>query len=121
MNYLLNGDLSPVVNGSAINGRGVKRLKRSRQELIALAADVASGVRPVDLSLTQTCAVFDVSPAAVSAELKRRAANGNGNGSPDIERRFVEAWEMLSDAQRRRAFREIGTAEVWDILSSVVT
>jgi hypothetical protein len=120
MNSLLNGDFSPLVNGSAINGRGVKHLKLSREELIALAADVASGVRPIDLSLAQTCAVFDVPPAAVGAELKARAAtNGNGH-APDIEKRFVETWDLLSDAQRRKMFQKIGPAEVWDILSSVV-
>jgi hypothetical protein len=119
MNDLLSGNF-PTVNGSAINGRGVKHLKLSRQELIALAADVASGVRPLDLSLDQTCMVFGLPVAPVRAELKVRAANGNGNGAKDIEKRFVETWELLSHAQRKRVIQIVGVAEVWDVLANVV-
>ena len=107
MNDLLNGDFSAPVNGSAINGRGVKHLKLSREELIALAADVASGVRPIDLSLRQAADMFGVSPAAVSAELKARAATDGNGYALNIEKRFVETWHLLSDAQRRKVFREI--------------
>jgi len=119
MNTLLNGNFSAVNNASAINGRGIKHLKLSRRERIGLAADVASGVRPLDLSLAQTCTLFDVPPAVVSAELKARA-DGNGNGATNIEKRFVETWELLSPAQRKRVIRTVGVAEVWDVLANVV-
>jgi hypothetical protein len=119
MNSLLLGDFSAPVN-SSINGRGIPHLKLTRQERIALAADVASGVQHVDLSLAQTCAILGVSPAAVRAELKARVATGGNGHAVDIEKKFVETWDLLSDAQRRKMFQKIGPAEVWDILSSVV-
>ena len=70
-------------NGS-VKGRGLKHLKATQQELVGLAADVATGAKHLDLSRGQLCAVFGVSPPALRAELKARAAaNGDGNGGAE--------------------------------------
>jgi hypothetical protein len=113
--------LRPVTgNGSTpVNGRGLKHRKLTDQQRVALAADIATGSRPYVPSLAETCSALNVPVAAVRAELKARAAT-NGNGCRDVEKQFLEAWDLLSDAQRRQAFRDIGTAEIWDVLSRVV-
>src|SRR5262249_37678566 len=80
MQQLLSG-ISSSVN-SSVNGCGVKHLKLSSQERIALAADIATGVRPFEPSLTQTCVVLDIPVAAVRGEIKRRSA---ANGSDPAE------------------------------------
>jgi len=111
MQQLLNGVSSGVNN--SVNGRGVKHLKRTRQELISLAADVATGRRPLEPSLTQTCALLDV-PVAAVAEIKAR--NGSGSEVDD----FVKAWFGFSPAQRGLALQTIGIADVWDVLANIV-
>src|SRR5262245_13788056 len=64
-------------NGSKpVNGRGLKHRKATQRELIGLAADVVTGVKPLDLSKGQICSVFGVTPAALRAELGDRAVNG---------------------------------------------
>jgi hypothetical protein len=68
-------------DGSAppLKGAGLNHRKISPQARVDLAADVATGVRRLDLSHGQLCAVFGVTPPALRAELKARAA-ANGNG-----------------------------------------
>ena len=86
-----------------INGRGLKHLKASLQVRVALAADVATGERHVDLSYGQICSVFDVPPPALRAELKARAtANGNGNGGADTL--TAMATELVDHLGLDRAF-----------------
>jgi hypothetical protein len=116
MQQLLSG-ISSSVNDS-VNGRGVKHLKLTPQERIALAADVATGKRPFDPSLAQTCLLLDVPVTAVRAEIKARAANGNGPS--EGVNRFVEAWAGLSQIDREQALQTIGIAEVWDVLANIV-
>ena len=115
MQQLLNG-ISPSVNNS-VNGRGVKHLKLTSQERISLAADIATGARLFEPSLTQTCSCLDVPIAAVRAEIKARA-NCNGH-SREVDR-FVEAWVGFSPAERGLALQTIGVAEVWDTLAAIV-
>jgi hypothetical protein len=64
-----------------VNGRGIKHRKLTHQELVSLAADIATGSRPYVPSLAHTCSALGVPIAAVRAEIKRRVAvNGNSNG-----------------------------------------
>jgi len=121
MQQLLNGVSSGVNN--SVNGRGVKHLKRTRQELISLAADVATGRRLYEPSLVQTCSFLDVSVAAVRAECKARAT-ANGNGSSDkvkhFVQTFVEGWIDLSEAERVQAFQAIDGPDIWKTLANFV-
>jgi hypothetical protein len=72
-------------NGSVlVNGRGIRQRKLSREQAVALAADLATGEKPFRPSLTQACsAVNNVPVTAVRAEIKRRAAATNGNGGAE--------------------------------------
>ena len=86
MNDLLNA--TSHVNGDRpVNGRGLGHLKLTENELVRLAADIATGQRPFQPSLTQTSTLTGVPVAAIRAEIKARQA----------------------------AFRRIGPAEVWDV------
>jgi hypothetical protein len=117
---LIRGEISTQVKGNgSINGRGLRHLKLSSQERVALAADVATGAKHVDLSHGQLCSVFEVTPPALRAELKARAAaNGTGNG--EQVKQFVEMWIGFSYVERVQALQDIGVAEVWDVLANVV-
>jgi hypothetical protein len=112
-------EVAPV-NG-AINGRGVKHLKLSRR--ISQAADVATHVKRLDPSLGQICSAYDISPAALRAELKARAA-ANGNGSSDkvkhFVQTFVDGWIDLSEAERMQAFQAIDGPDIWKTLANFV-
>jgi len=70
-----------AVNGGAINGRGLRHRKLPHKQLVAFAADAVSGETQVELSQTQWCSVFGVSPAAMRAELKARAATRSEQAS----------------------------------------
>jgi hypothetical protein len=104
--FHLHKENAPAVNGGAINGRGVKHLKLTRGGRISQAADVATGVKQIDLSLGQICSVFDVAPAALRAELRARGVGGN-DFSQEF-RRWVEAWNGLSPAERKQAVQNLG-------------
>ena len=78
MQFHVNNE-NASVNGGAINGRGVKHLKLTRQERISQAADVATGEKQIDLSLGQICLIFNVTPAALRAELRHVAFAGTAS------------------------------------------
>jgi hypothetical protein len=70
-------------NGSdAVSGRGLAHRKWTLAERVAFAADLATGVKHLDLSRGQLCSILHVPPAALRAELRARrsAAAANGNG-----------------------------------------
>jgi hypothetical protein len=63
-------------NGAdALSGRGLAHRKWTAEERIAYAADVAMGVTRLDLSFSQLCTVFHITPSALRAAIKAR--NGN--------------------------------------------
>ena len=101
---------TPVVNG-VVNGRGVKHL--TRQGRIARAADVATRVKRLELSQSQICDVFGISPVALRAELKARAAtktNGNGRYSAKAQhvvQNFVAGLNGLPRAELGQVFQSI--------------
>jgi hypothetical protein len=112
----------PDVNGGSpvVNGRGLSHLKLSNDELVRLAADLATGQRPFQPSLKQTNLLTGVPVAAIRAELKARAARKNGQPPKDLTVAIVTAWDAASEHERELAVRTIGIAEVWDVISSVV-
>jgi hypothetical protein len=116
MNALLNA--TSHVNGvRPVNGRGLAHLKLTDDDLVRLAADMATGTRPFQPSVAQTALLTGVPVAAIRQEIKARAAqHENGQGI----RAFVESWEHLSEEARQEAFRLIGPGEIWDTLSSVI-
>jgi hypothetical protein len=97
-------------NGSdAVSGRGLAHRKWTLAERIAFAADVATGVKHLDLSRGQLCSIVHVTPAALRAELKARA---NGSGHEDA---------MTADAKGhiREAVNEVGLSTTIDLLSEL--
>ena len=118
MNALLNSTCH--VNGDRpVNGRGLGHLKLTENELVRLAADMATGQRPFQPSLAQTSTLTGVPAAAIRAEIKARAAQAKNQEADNIQW-LVESWECLSKEARQEAFRRIGPAEVWDVLSSII-
>jgi hypothetical protein len=118
MNALLN--TTSHVNGDRpVNGRGLGHLKLTENELVGLAADLATGQRPFQPSLAQTSTLTGVPAAAIRAEIKARAVQAKNQEADEI-RWVVDSWERLSPKARQEAVRLIGPAEVWDVLSSVV-
>jgi hypothetical protein len=119
MNALLNAPNN--VNGDqfTINGRGLAHLKLTEDELVRLAADMATGRRPFQPSLAQTYILTGVPAAAIRAEIKARAARENGRPK-DFAAAIVTAWDEASEHERELAVRTIGIAAVWDVISSVV-
>jgi hypothetical protein len=118
MNDLLNA-VSHVNGDRPVNGRGLGHLKLTENELVRLAADMATGQRPFQPSLAQTSTLTGVPAAAIRAEIKARAAQAKNQEADEIQR-VVESWERLSKKAREEALRLIGPAEVWDVLSSIV-
>jgi len=104
MQFHVNNE-NASVNGGAINGRGVKHLKLTRQERISQAADVATGEKQIDLSLGQICLIFNVTPAALRAELRARGVCGNS--FTQKFKRWVEAWNGLSLVERKQAVLDL--------------
>ena len=97
-------------NGSdAVSGRGLAHRKWTLTERIAYAADVATGMKHLDLSQGQLCSIFHVTPGALRAEIKAR----NGNGRE----------EVLADAKTylREIVDEVGHNTTMDLLSEIDT
>ena len=98
-------------NGSdAVSGRGLAHRKWTLAERIAYAADVATGMKHLDLSQGQLCSIFHITPGALRAEIKARA---NGNGRE----------EMLADARTnlREIVDEVGLDAAMNLLSEMET
>src|SRR5262249_46653656 len=73
----------PVPAVPIVAGRGLRHRKLSRQALIALAADIATGRCSFAPSIGQVSLIFGLPTAVVRKEIKARAAtNGNGAAKP---------------------------------------
>jgi hypothetical protein len=108
--------LGPIGNGDGggngldlVHGRGLAHRKWTVAERIAHAADVATGVKQLDLSQGQLCSVFHITTAALRAELKARA---NGNGHEDA---------ALAAARQRllEVVAELGISPTIDLLCDI--
>jgi hypothetical protein len=114
---------SPNVNSEenlpAINGRGLAHRKLSRAERADLAADLVSGRRQFTPSLGQVSALLRVAPGIVREKLRFRARQ-NGHTEAAAAEAIVQSWNSGSDSDREVAFRRIGVAEVWDVLSRII-
>ena len=118
MNALLNA--TSHVNGDRpVNGRGLPHLKLTDDELVRLAADMATGTRPFQPSVAQTTLLTGVSATKIRAEIKARAAQAENQEADEIQW-VVESWERLSEEARQEVVRVIGPARVWDTLASVI-
>jgi hypothetical protein len=113
----LHSENRPTVND--VRGRGLKHRKLTREQRVRLVADFVTGEKRLELSLAQFCSLLDVTPVAVRAELKARAA-ANGNGLSQGVERLVETWAGLSHTEREQALQAIGVADVWDVLAKIV-
>ena len=119
MNALLNAT-SPVNGGlPVVNGRGLPHLRLTEDELVRLAADLATGRRPLQPSVAQTTLLTGVSATKIRAEIKARAAQAKVQEADEIEW-TVESWSRLSEQARQEVFRVIGPARVWDTLAGVI-
>jgi hypothetical protein len=95
---------------SVLNGRGIRQRKLSREQAVALAADLATGEKPFKPSLAQACSTVGVPIAAVRAEIKARAAK-NGNGGAETSATMAAelvnqlglegAFDLLIEAAKR--------------------
>jgi hypothetical protein len=97
-------------NGSdALSGAGLAHRKWTLAERIAYAADVATGVKHLDLSQGQLCLIFHITPGALRAEIKAR----NGNRRE----------EVLADARTnlREIVDEVGLDAAMNLLSEMET
>jgi hypothetical protein len=86
-----------------IKGRGIRHRKATRAERVALAADVATGVKRVDLSNGQLCDLFNVSAVELRDELQRRAAATNGNGGAQRSVLDIPVPDMTTPTLREMA------------------
>jgi hypothetical protein len=125
-------------NSSApVSGRGLAHRKMTHDEQLKLAADLATGERQFEPSLSQVADLVGVSTAKLRAELKARAATLRAKQQEEeAAARFrrlqaeadlngqagavVDAWRSASPAARETAVRSIGTAEVWDYLARII-
>ena len=97
-------------NGSdAVSGRGLAHRKWTLAERIAYAADVATGVKHLDLSQGQLCQVFHITPVALRAELKAR--NGKGTAA-------VPEWMKV---RLRTIVDDLGLTTTVELLSEIET
>ena len=97
-------------NGSdAVSGRGLAHRKWTLAERIAYAADVATGVKHLDLSQGQLCQVFHITPVALRAELKAR----NGKGTAAVPEWMKVRLRMIVD--------ELGLTTTVELLSEIET
>jgi hypothetical protein len=112
---------SPNVNptNGTISGRGLAN-RKSYDQRVSMAADYKSGQLTVDPSCKQVCLLFGISPADLRKELKRRAGANRNASLSDEAAYFVAVWDSLSSADREAALREMGAADVWDVLSKVI-
>ena len=97
-------------NGSdAVSGRGLAHRKWTLAERVAFAADLATGVKHLDLSQGQLCQVFHITPVALRAELKAR--NGKGTAA-------VPEWMKI---RLRTIVDELGLTTTVELLSEIET
>jgi hypothetical protein len=113
------------VNGngnSTINGRGIKHRDLTHSQLVGLAADAVAGIYPVQPSLGQVPAIFGVTPAEVSAELKRRDAVRKDAEAENALFVFADVWSEQSLTWRVNALRWFSTrADLGDVRLALIT
>jgi hypothetical protein len=93
MNALLNA-ASDVNGNHTINGRGLPHLKLTDDELVGLAADMATGQRPFHPSVAQTTLLTGVSATKIRAEINVRCQRdelGRRHGGRDHHLEPAEA------------------------------
>jgi len=103
MSHLNNGN-GGAVNGSVISGRGLRH--RPSEQLISLAADVASGEKQFDPSLGQICNAFGIRPAELRAELKERAEQASADRIEHVLDTFaaaMAAFRSCTEGERKLA------------------
>ena len=95
-----------AVNGSVINGRGLRHRRLPREQLIGLAAEVASGEKQFEPSLGQLCDAFDIRPAELRAELKERAEQSSADRIERVLNAFaaaMAAFRSCTEGERKLA------------------
>jgi hypothetical protein len=121
-------------NGSAINGRGLRRRKLTIDERVDLAADLVSGQRQLVPSFKHAAALLRTTPTQVRERLKARAqreaerlrAERRWQVQNEAEAVNAEAdsivreWRLSSPEAREAAFRIISASEIWDVLARIV-
>jgi hypothetical protein len=95
----------------SISGRGLAHRKMTVAERVALATDVATKQKQVELSRGQICSVFHVTHAAIRAEIKARNGNGNGHAGAAV---------TAAKAHVRAAVNEVGSEATLDLLAAIV-
>jgi len=121
-------------NGSAINGRGLRRRKLTLDQRIDLAADFVSGQRQLVPSFKHAAALLRTTPTQVRERLKWRAqreARRRGaerrlqvqegaevvNAEAEI---LADAWRSASAEAHEAAVQMIGPGAVWDAIARVI-
>jgi hypothetical protein len=130
MNVLIQKS-APVKQSGRVCGRGLARRKLSLEQRKGLAADLLTGAREFQPSLTQTASLLGVTPAQVREELHAReellvrerqevlAAAAN-----EREQRInalIAAWNGAAESERTAAVRVIGVARVWDVIAAAIS
>jgi len=121
-------------NGSAINGRGLRRRKLTLDQRIDLAADFVSGQRQLVPSFKHAAALLRTTPTQVRERLKWRAQRETRRRG--AERRLqvqegaevvnaeaeilADAWRSASAEAHEAAVQMIGPGAVWDAIARVI-
>ena len=121
-------------NGSAINGRGLRRRKLTLDQRIDLAADFVSGQRQLVPSFKHAAALLRTTPTQVRERLKWRAQRETRRRG--AERRLqvqegaemvnaeaeilADAWRSTSAEAHEAAVQMIGPGAVWDAIARVI-
>jgi hypothetical protein len=131
MQHIVKESLTRNGNGAgAINARGIPHRGWTHDQRVAGAADAALGETHVVPSIGQAAATFGVSMYSVRQELKARAvfkkaAERAEREAAEIEEAYavnqlIDAWLGASSKVREVAVREIGIADVWDVIARIV-
>jgi len=121
-------------NGSAINGRGLRRRKLTLDQRIDLAADFVSGQRQLVPSFKHAAALLRTTPTQVRERLKWRVQREARR--QETERRLrtqeeaeavnaeaeilADAWRSTSAEAHEAAVQMIGPGAVWDAIARVI-
>jgi hypothetical protein len=111
MNALLQR-ASEVNRNGVINGRSLPYCHLSEHERVQGAADAVTGTRRFIPSIRQAAEDFGTTPAKVSTELDRRAAQQR----TEQVRRIAETIRCLPDKFRDAVIERAGVGIVWDSL-----
>jgi hypothetical protein len=132
MQNLIRESLNRNGNGAAaiVNARGISHRGWTPEQRVAAAADAVLGATHVVPSIGQAATAFNVSAPKIRAELKARAAAKEaaehaGREATEIEEayavnRLIDAWFGASPKAREVAVREVGVANVWDVIARIV-